>query len=159
MGGWGTPIEAGWGRGVAAHKSFGTWCAQVVEAGVVDGAVRVRRVVCAVDCGFALNPDMVRAQMESGIIFGLSAALFQRIDIEKGRVVQGNFDRFPALRMNQTPEIVVKVMSSAEAPMGVGEPGVPPVAPAVANALFAATGKHLRSLPLNDALAAATQPG
>lgn len=156
LGEWGAPVGEGWGRGIAAHKSFGSYCAQVVEAGVHGGRIVVRRVSCAIDPGFVLDPDIVTAQMESGIIFGLSAALMQRLDIAEGRVRQGNFDTYPMLRMHETPEIRVEILKSTEAPTGVGEPGLPPVAPALAGALFAATGKRLRSLPLRDALKEAT---
>ncbi len=156
LGEWGKPIGDGWGRGIAAHKSFGSYCAQVVEAGIHGGRIVVRRVSCAIDPGIALDPDAVAAQMESGIIFGLSAALMQRVDIAEGRVIQGNFDNYPLLRMHETPEIRVEVVPSNESPTGVGEPGLPPVAPALAGALFAATGTRLRTLPLRDALKEAT---
>lgn len=152
LGRWGTPLEPGWGRGIAVHASFGSYCAQVIEAGVFDGEIRVRRVACAIDCGIRINPDQVEAQMESCIVFGLSAALWQRIDIERGRVRQGNFDDYPLMRLDQTPEIAVTLIDSNMSPTGVGEPGMPPVAPALAAALFAATGKRLRTLPLADAL-------
>ncbi len=152
LGEWGKPIDKGWGRGVAVHKSFGTYVAEVVEAGVFDGAIKVRKVTCVVDCGTAVNPDIVRAQMESGIIYGLSAALMQKIDLVDGVVQQANFDTYPAIRMNECPQIVVKVMPSKEKPAGVGEPGLPPIAPAVAGAIFHASGQRLRNMPFNDAL-------
>jgi CO/xanthine dehydrogenase Mo-binding subunit len=151
LGRWGKPIDEGWGRGIAVHESFGSFVSQVVEAGVVNGRIRVRRVACAVDCGVAVNPDVVKAQMEGAIVFGLSAALDQRIDLVNGVVQQGNFDTYRALRMHETPEIAVKIVPSGEDPTGVGEPGLPPVAPALAGALFQATGVRLRSLPLQDA--------
>jgi len=113
--------------------------------------VRVDRVVCAVDCGLAIHPDGVRAQMESAIVFGLSAVLKGEITIAKGRVEQGNFDDYPVLRMNECPAIEVHIVPSQEAPGGCGEPGVPPVAPAVANAIFAAIGKRIRRLPISAA--------
>lgn len=134
--------------GVAVHESFFTTVAQIAEISVVDDVIRVHRVVCAVDCGLAVNPDIVRAQMESGIIFGLTAALYGEITIEDGAVVQSNFHDYRLLRMNEAPEIEVYIVPSAEPPTGVGEPGVPPIAPAVANAVFMATGKRLRRLPL-----------
>ncbi|MCA9538990.1 MAG: xanthine dehydrogenase family protein molybdopterin-binding subunit [Myxococcales bacterium] len=156
LGRWGTPIEAGWGRGVAVHESFDSFVAQVIEAGVVDGEIRVRRVACAIDCGLRINPDQVESQMEGCIIFGLSAAIAQRIDLVDGRPVQGNFDDYPLLRMHETPEIAVTIIDSNFSPTGIGECGLPPIAPALAGALFAATGKRLRSLPLADALKEAT---
>jgi CO/xanthine dehydrogenase Mo-binding subunit len=157
MGRWGEPVEEGpadetWGRGIAVHKSFGSYCAQVIEAGVVDGEIRVRKVACAIDCGVALNPDIVAAQMESCIAQGLSAAIWQKIDFEQGQVQQGNFDTFPFIRMHQTPQIDVAIIDSDASPTGVGEPGLPPVAPALAGAIFAATGKRLRTMPFCDAL-------
>jgi isoquinoline 1-oxidoreductase beta subunit len=137
------------GRGIAAHFSFGSYVAQVAEVSASgDGRVRVHRVVCAVDCGRVVHPGIVEAQMEGGILFGLTAALRGRITVQDGAVRQGNFHDYPLLRIGDTPEIEVHRMPSAEAPGGVGEPGVPPIAPAVANAWFAATGKRVRSLPL-----------
>ncbi|MGC2672711.1 MAG: molybdopterin cofactor-binding domain-containing protein, partial [Candidatus Acidiferrum sp.] len=126
-----------------------SYVAQVVEASVdKSGEVRVHRVVCALDCGLVINPDTVRAQMEGGIIFGLTAALKTEITLKDGRVVQGNFDDYPMLRIFESPKIEVHIVPSGESPTGVGEPGVPPVAPALANALFAATGKRIRRLPI-----------
>ncbi|MEQ8275865.1 MAG: molybdopterin cofactor-binding domain-containing protein [Deltaproteobacteria bacterium] len=151
LGNWGKPIEEGWGRGIAVHWSFGSYVAQVVEAGVVDDRVRVRKVACAVDCGVAVTPDLVAAQMESGIIYGLSAAIDQRLDIVDGVVQQDNFDTYPCLRMHESPEIVVKVMDSDEHPHGVGEPGLPPVLGGLSNAIFAATGVRLRAMPMQQA--------
>jgi len=113
-----------------------------------EGRPRVHRVVCAVDCGPVVNPDGVRAQMEGGVVFGLTAALFGEITFEKGRVRERNFHDYPMLRMNDMPEVEVHIVSSREKMGGVGEPGVPPVAPAVANALFALTGKRIRRLPI-----------
>ena len=155
--GWDKPLAPGKtgerrGRGIAVHESFNTFVAQVAEVTLKkDGSFHVDRVVCAVDCGVAINPDNIRAQMEGGIVFGLSAALSGAITLKDGAVEQSNFDDYPVLRMNQTPRIEVHIVPSAEAPTGVGEPGVPPVAPAVANALFAASGKRLRRLPFNTA--------
>jgi isoquinoline 1-oxidoreductase beta subunit len=146
--GWGTPAAPGRFRGVAVHESFGSWVAQVAEISIEAGAVRVHRVVCAVDCGQVVNPDTVVAQMESGIVFGLTAALKGRISLEKGRVKQGNFHDYPVLTMREMPRIDVHIVPSAMEPGGVGEPGTPPIAPAVANAVFAATGKRIRRLPI-----------
>lgn len=151
LGRWDTPVEPGYGRGVAVHESFGSWCAEVVEAGVFDGEIRVRRVAVAIDCGTRINPDQVEVQMHSCVVYGLSAAIWQRIDIHGGRVAQGNFDTYRLMRMNETPEIEVKIIDSDAPPSGVGEPGVPPIAPALAGALFAATGKRLRAMPFADA--------
>jgi isoquinoline 1-oxidoreductase subunit beta len=147
--GWGSKLPPGVGRGIATHFSFDSYVAQVVEASVEKGgAVRVHRVVCALDCGLVINPDTVRAQMEGGIIFGLTAALKTEITLKDGRVEQGNFHDYQMLRIFETPEIEVHIVPSGENPTGVGEPGVPPVAPALANAIFAATGKRVRRLPI-----------
>jgi isoquinoline 1-oxidoreductase beta subunit len=146
--GWGSKLPPGVGRGIATHFSFDSYVAQVVEASVEKGAVRVHRVVCAVDCGLVINPDTVRAQMEGGIIFGLTAALKTEITLKDGRVEQGNFHDYQMLRIFESPEIEVHIVPSGENPTGVGEPGVPPVAPALANAIFAATGKRVRRLPI-----------
>ena len=148
--GWGTPLPKGRARGVAVHESFRSYVAEVAEITVHDdGTFRVDRVVCAVDCGVAVNPDVVRAQMESGIIFGLTAALYGAITLKDGRVEQSNFHDYPLLRLNEAPKIEVYIVSSEQNPTGVGEPGVPPIAPAVANALRAATGKSVRRLPIH----------
>ena len=147
--GWGKPLPAGQGRGIATHFSFDSYVAQVVEASVEkSGNVRVHRVVCAVDCGRAINPDTVKAQMEGGVIFGLTAALKTEITLERGRVQQKNFHDYQMLRMFESPAIEVYIVPSEENPTGVGEPGVPPVAPALTNAIFAATGKRVRRLPI-----------
>jgi isoquinoline 1-oxidoreductase beta subunit len=146
---WGSPLPAGVGRGIATHFSFDSYVAQVIEASVADdGAVRVHRVVCALDCGLVINPDTVKAQMEGGIIFGLTAALKTEITLKDGRVEQTNFNDYPMVRIFETPEIEVHIVSSTANPTGVGEPGVPPAAPALANAIFAATGKRIRRLPI-----------
>ncbi|HLO26104.1 MAG TPA: molybdopterin cofactor-binding domain-containing protein, partial [Geobacteraceae bacterium] len=148
--GWGKPLPAGQGRGIAVHESFGSFIAQVAEVSVTPkGYVRVHRVVCAVDCGKTVNPDIIAAQMESGIVFGLSAALHGAITLKDGRVEQGNYDSYPVLRMDEMPRVEVHIVPNREKPGGVGEPGVPPIAPAVANALFAVTGVRLRALPLS----------
>ncbi len=146
---WGSKLPAGVGRGIATHFSFDSYVAQVVEASVEkNGAVRVHRVVCAVDCGTVINPDTVKAQMEGGIIFGLTAALKTEITLKDGRVQQENFHDYQMLRIFESPEIEVHIVPSSENPTGVGEPGVPPVAPALANAIFAVTGKRIRRLPI-----------
>ncbi len=155
--GWGQPLPRGMGRGIAVHESFGSMCAEVVEAGIFDGEIKVARVVAAMDCGVVINPDIVKSQVESAIIYGLSAAIHQKLDIVDGQVVQGNFDDYPALRMHECPEIDVHIMISKNDPSGVGEPGLPPIAPALANALYAANRVRLRRLPLMAALADANQ--
>lgn len=146
--GWDKPLPAGIFRGIAVHEAMGSYVAQVVEISIADEKIKVHRVVCAIDCGLAVNPDGVIAQMEGGIIFGLTAALYGEITIEKGRVMQSNFHDYRMLRLPEAPTIEVYIVSSTEKMGGAGEPGVPPVAPALANAIFAATGKRLRSLPL-----------
>jgi isoquinoline 1-oxidoreductase subunit beta len=147
--GWGKPLPAGRGRGIATHFSFDSYVAQVVEASVEkDGTVRVHRVVCALDCGRVVNPDTVKAQLEGGVVFGLTAALKTEITLENGRVQQRNFHDYPMVRMFESPAIEVHIMPSQAKPTGVGEPSVPPVAPALTNAIFAATGKRVRRLPI-----------
>ena len=142
------PEGEGKGRGVAVHESFSSFVAEVVDITMKDGKVVVDKVTCAVDCGLAVNPDIVKAQMESGIVFGLSAALAEEIDLVDGEVKQANFDSYPVARMPVAPEIEVHIVPSAEPPSGVGEPGVPPLAPALANAIHRATGKWITKLPL-----------
>lgn len=149
--GWGTPLKARAGerrgRGVAVHESFNSYVAHVVELTVAkDGAIKVDRVVSAVDCGTPINPDNIRAQVEGGIGFALSS-MSEEITLKQGRVEQGNFDGFPLLRIGDMPRVEVHIVPSTTAPSGIGEPGVPPVLPAVANAIAAATGKRLRNLP------------
>ena len=146
--GWGSPPPAGRSRGVALHESFGTWVAQVAEVSVESGTVRVHRVVCVVDCGQVVNPDTVVAQMEGGIAYGLSAALKEKISIGGGRVKQSGFVDYPVLTMREMPAIEVHIVPSPMEPGGVGEPGTPPIAPAVANAVYAASGKRIRKLPI-----------
>jgi CO/xanthine dehydrogenase Mo-binding subunit len=146
--GWATPPPEGRARGVAVHESFGTVVACVVEVTVQDEAIRVHRVVMAVDCGQVVNPDVVRSQLEGSAIFGLSAALKQQVTFEKGRVQQSNFHDFAPLRLNECPRIETHLLASTAAPTGIGEPGVPVMAPAVANAVYALTKKRLRTLPL-----------
>jgi isoquinoline 1-oxidoreductase beta subunit len=146
---WGAPLPKGHGRGVALHASFDSYVAEVAEVSVSDqGAVRVHRVVAAVDCGRVVNPDGVAAQIEGGIIFALSAALKGEITLANGHVQQRNFHDYQMLRINEAPEIEVHIVPSTEKPSGVGEPGVPPAAPAVTNAIYAATGKRIRKLPI-----------
>jgi isoquinoline 1-oxidoreductase beta subunit len=150
--GWGSTLPTGRGRGIAMHESFGSFVAQAAEVSVSpDGEVRVHRVVCAIDCGRVVNPSTIEAQMESGIVFGLSAALHGAISFKNGRVEQSNFHDYPVLRVDEMPLIEVHIVPSTEAPGGVGEPGVPPIAPAVMNAIFAVTGKRIRRLPITAA--------
>lgn len=144
---WGNP-PAGRHQGVAVHTSFGSTVAEVVELSVEEGRIKLHKVVCAVDCGQVINPDIVTAQVESAVVFGLTAALYGDIRIEDGAVKQSNFHDYPMLRMNEMPEIEVHILPVDRAPAGIGEPGVPPAAPALANAIFAATGQRLRNLPL-----------
>jgi isoquinoline 1-oxidoreductase beta subunit len=147
---WDRSLPQNWGRGIAIHKSFGTIVAQVVEVEVLDGKVRARRVVCAVDAGFAIHPDGMKAQMESGIAFGLTAALYGDISIRQGAVAQGNFNDYQMLRMNEAPAIETYIINSGEALGGAGEPGTPAIAPALANAIFDATGIRIRELPVKQ---------
>jgi isoquinoline 1-oxidoreductase beta subunit len=146
--GWGQPLPPGRARGVALQGSFGSICAQVVEASLEEGEVRVHRVTCVLDCGVVVHPDSVVAQMQGSVVFALTAALFGEVTVAEGRVQQSSFPDQPLLSLARTPRIDVHLMPSAHAPGGVGEPGVPPLAPALANALFALTGERLRSLPL-----------
>lgn len=146
--GWGRLLPAGHGCGLAVYNAFAGWAAHVVEVSVVRGVIRVHRVVSAIDCGLVVNPDGVRAQTESAVVFGLTAALKGEITLKEGRVVQGNFHDYPLLRIDEMPQIEVHLVKNTNPPGGVGEPGVPPIAPAVANAVFAATGMRLRRLPL-----------
>jgi len=148
-GDWGKPLQKGRARGIAVRKSFESYVAEVAEVSLDnDGEVRVHRVVCAVDCGITVNPWNVVAQMESAIVYGLTAALYSELTVKKGRVQQSNFHDYPVLRMDRMPKIEVHLVKSTEKPTGVGEPGVPPLAAAVANALFALTGKRVRKLPI-----------
>jgi isoquinoline 1-oxidoreductase beta subunit len=146
--GWGTPLPKGRARGIAVASSFGSFVAQVAEVSIEDGEPRVHRVVCATDVGSTVNPDTIEAQMESAIVYGLSAALHLKITFKDGKVEQSNFDNYTPLRMNEMPKVEVHIVKSAEGPGGVGEPGTPPIAPAVANALFVLTGKRIRKLPI-----------
>ena len=154
--GWGKPLPKGVGRGVAVQSAFGSYLAQVVEVEVSpQGEVRVRRIVCAVDCGPVVNPDTVRAQMQSGIVFGLSAALYGQITLKDGRVEQTNFGDYRVMRINEMPQVDVHIVDSKAAPGGIGETATACVMPAFANAIFAATGKRIRRLPLGDQAAQA----
>jgi isoquinoline 1-oxidoreductase beta subunit len=152
--GWGKPMPARHGRGVSLmYSGWDTYLAQVAEVEVADsGEVRVRRIVCAVDCGTTVNPDTVKAQIESGVVYGISGALWGEITLKNGRVEQSNFSNYRVLRMNETPPIEVHLVQSHEAPGGIGEPGTAATAPALANAVFAATGTRIRQLPIQRAL-------
>lgn len=147
--GWGAPLPENRGRGIAIHRSFGTIVAQVAEVEIAAGRVWPRRVVCAVDAGFAMHPDGIRAQMESGIIYGLTAALYSEISISRGRVAQSNFHDYRMLRMHESPDIETHIIDSGDEIGGAGEPGTPAIAPALANAIFDATGKRIRRLPVS----------
>jgi isoquinoline 1-oxidoreductase beta subunit len=147
--GWGRRLPRGRALGLALHESFGSIVAQVAELSVAAGGrPRVHRVVCAINCGQVINPDTVEAQMESAIAFGLTAALAGEITIRGGRVEQGNFDDYPLVGMAEMPAVETHIVQSDAAPGGVGEPGTPPIAPAVTNALFALTGRRIRRLPI-----------
>ena len=151
--GWGTPLPAGHGRGIAVAEWGPTVCVEVAEVVVdADGTVHVPRVTCAVDCGPTVNPGQIEAQMQGGIVFGLSAALYGEITLAGGRVVQGNFDTYPVVRMPEAPAVEVHIVPSTYPQGGTGEPGVPPIAPAVCNAIFAATGKRIRRLPIGKVM-------
>jgi isoquinoline 1-oxidoreductase beta subunit len=156
--GWGEPLPERAGRGVSLQHVFATYMAHVAEVEVSkNGAVRVRRIVCAVDCGTVVNPDTVRAQIQSAVMFGITAALYGEITVKDGRVEQANFDTYKMLRMNEAPVVEVYIVESSEPPGGMGEAGTSAVVPAVANAVFAATGKRLRKMPVDPAVL--QQPG
>ena len=149
--GWGEPLPAGQGRGVAVCTGFGSFIAQVVQVKVdKSGEVTPTHVWCVVDCGVMVNPDTIRAQMESGIVFGLSAALFGEITIKDGRVEQTNFGDYRVLRISEVPQIEVFLVKNLEAPGGIGEPGTSCVMPALTNAIYAASGKRIRKLPVGQ---------
>jgi isoquinoline 1-oxidoreductase subunit beta len=149
--GWGQPLPQGHGRGVSLQLAFGSYLAQVAEVEVMkDGTVRLRRVVCAVDCGTVINPDTVQAQIQSGFIFGGTAALYGEITLKNGRVEQTNFDTYQMLRMNDVPAVEVHIVKSSEPPGGLGEAGTSAIVPAISNAIFAATGKRLRKMPIDS---------
>jgi isoquinoline 1-oxidoreductase beta subunit len=147
--GWGEPLPKGMGRGISFQESFGSLVAQVVDVSVSKGKVKVERVVVAVDAGFAVSPDGLKAQMESGVIYGLTAALYGEITIQDGAATQSNFHDYRMLRMNESPIIETHIINSGEAWGGAGEPGTPGVAPALVNAVFNATGLRIRELPLS----------
>ena len=148
--GWGAPLPAGQGRGIAVCFSYASYSAHVAEVSVAeDGAVRVNRLVCAIDCGIAVNPDQVKAQMEGGAVYAMTAALYGQITLDAGRVQQTNFHTYPMMRIAETPLTEVHILDSGQPPGGLGEPGVPTVAPAICNAIFAATGKRIRRLPID----------
>ena len=149
--GWGQQLPKGSGRGVSLQFAFGSYLAQVAEVEVSnEGEVRVRRVVCAMDCGTVVNPDTVEAQLQSGVMFGVSAALFGKITLKGGRVEQSNFDSYQLIRMNEAPEIEVHIVKNREPPGGIGETGTSAIVPAIANAIFAATGKRLHKMPVDS---------
>ena len=154
--GWGKPTRRGVAQGLAVHESFKSFVAQVAEVSMQDGKVKVERVVCAVDCGVAVNPDVIRAQMEGGIGFALGALYYGEIEIRNGRAAQRNFDTYRSLRIHEMPKVEVHIVASEAAPTGVGEPGVPPLAPAVANAIARLGGPRVRRLPLTRAGLVAT---
>ena len=146
--GWGkAPLPKGRARGVAVHASFGSVCAHVAEVSVTGNQIRVHKVTSVIDCGSTVNPLTIEAQVQGAMVYGLSAALHEKITLADGRVVQSNFTDFPILRISEMPEVSVHIVPSSEKPSGVGEPGTPPIAPAVANAVAALTGKRLRKLP------------
>jgi isoquinoline 1-oxidoreductase subunit beta len=147
--GWGEKLPAGRARGVAMHTSFGSVVAEVAEVSVDQGRIRVHKVTCAVDCGLSVNPLTVEAQISSGVAFGLGAALYGKITLKDGHVEQSNFPDYPVLRFNEMPQTRVHIVPSSADPTGIGEPGTPPIAPAIANALARLTGKRLRRLPLD----------
>jgi len=152
--GWGEKLPPGRGRGIALmYSGWDTYVAQVAEVSVSEaGEVGVHRVVCAVDCGTIVNPDIVKAQIEGGVVFGIGGALWGEVTLKNGRVEQSNFHNVRVLRINETPAIEVHLVRNSEAPGGIGEPGTAVTAPALANAVFAATGKRLRTLPLEPQL-------
>lgn len=150
--GWGRPLAKGHFHGIAVAESFGSYVAEVAEVSVAaDGTPRVHKVVAAVDCGMTVNPLTIQRQIESAIVYGLSAALYGKITFKDGRVEQGNFDSYPVLRISEMPKVEVLIVASSADPGGIGEPGTPPIAPALTNAIFAATGKRIRSLPIDTA--------
>jgi isoquinoline 1-oxidoreductase beta subunit len=154
--GWSTPLPKGRARGLAVHESFKSFVAHVVEVSAgQDGLPKVERVVVAADCGVAINPDIIGAQLEGGMGFGLSAAMFASVDLEDGRVVQSNFNDYRVLRINEMPNVEVHIVSSKENPTGIGEPGTPPIAPAIANAWAKLTGQRIFTLPFTHSAAKA----
>jgi len=148
--GWGSPLPAGSARGIALHESFSSVVAEVVEVSRKGNGYKVDKVYCVVDCGLAVNPNIVAMQMESAIAYGLGAAISGAVTLKNGQVQQSNFHDYTVLRINQMPKVEVHIMPSTANPTGVGEPGTPPIAPAVANALAVLTGKTLRKLPFSN---------
>jgi isoquinoline 1-oxidoreductase beta subunit len=146
--GWGKPLPAGVGRGIAAVEGFGSSVAEVVEASVENGAVKIHRIVVAVDCGPVVNPNTLEAQVEGGIVYSLSSVLKDEITVAKGRVEQNNFDDYRSMTIDEMPRVETHIIPSSEAVGGIGEPGLPPVAPALCNAIFAASGIRIRRLPI-----------
>ena len=146
---WTTPLPEGFGRGVAGHSFGPTFVGQIAEVSVIKGKLRVHKITCVADCGTVINPQLARGQIEGGIIWGLSALFYNRVTLQNARVEQSNFHDYPLLRIHETPEIDITFLESTEAPTGLGEPGVPPLAPAVLNAIFNATGKRLREIPID----------
>ena len=147
--GWGTPLPAGRTRGIALMEGYDTYMAQVAEISVTGSEIKVHRVVVAADLGHMVNPDTVEAQIESSIVYGLSAVLGDQVTLENGRVQQTNFNNYPVLRMNEVPRVDIVLVNSTEKPGGIGEPATALIGPAVANAFFAATGKRVRKMPLS----------
>jgi len=148
--GWGTPPPPGIFRGIALNEACGSYCAQVAEVSVDDGHVRVHRVVAAIDCGHVVNPLSIEMQTEGAVVYALTATLFNEITVRNGAAVQSNFNNYPMLRIGDVPQVETVIVPSGDFWGGVGEPSVPPTAPAVCNAVFAATGKRIRSLPLQN---------
>jgi isoquinoline 1-oxidoreductase beta subunit len=148
MAGWGGELPAGQAQGIALAKSFGSYCAEVAQVSIENGAPRVHKIFCAIDCGIAVNPAGVERQVHSAIAYGLTAALSGKITIKNGRVQEQNFHNYPALSIDRMPEVEVSIVDSGQPPGGVGEPGLPPLAPAVVNALASLTGEPLRDLPI-----------
>jgi isoquinoline 1-oxidoreductase beta subunit len=145
---WGAALPKGHAHGIALHESFGSIVAQVAEVSIQDGQPRVHRVVCAIDCGTVVNPNIVAQQLESSVVFALSAALFGKIDIQEGVVQQTNFNTYRMVQMKQSPTVETWIVPSTRPPAGVGEPAVPPLAAAVSHAMFVLTGQRKRALPL-----------
>jgi CO/xanthine dehydrogenase Mo-binding subunit len=150
--GWGKALPQGVFEGIAVHKSFDSYVAEVCRVSVSGSEIKIHEVFCVVDCGRVIHPENVKAQIESGVVYGLSAALYGEVDFADGSVVQGNFNDYPVLRHDACPVMVTEILESTAEPTGVGEPGTPPIAAALCNALFKATGKRIRTLPLSRTL-------